>query len=196
MWLHVAGGSDTLVYQRSTIAPASYTILNFEVDDIDAGHRRTCRRRRALRALQRHRARQSGHLPRPGSIHRLVQGHVRQRTVRAPGTVEEPKDGLDVEREPAQHRPPTRVFVSIRKARSPPSHHPTFTNPTRTPSRSRATIQPRLCGRIRSHEPIAGQPPRDSTSSTISSSVIGPRQESSTSSLIVSSLAADTVRVP
>ena len=35
MWLHL-GGRDTLVYQQSTITPASYTILNFEVDDIDA----------------------------------------------------------------------------------------------------------------------------------------------------------------
>lgn len=35
MWLHLAGGRDTLVYQQSDPTPASYTILNFEVDDID-----------------------------------------------------------------------------------------------------------------------------------------------------------------
>jgi catechol 2,3-dioxygenase-like lactoylglutathione lyase family enzyme len=35
MWLHLAGGRDTLVYPQSDVTPASYTILNFEVDDID-----------------------------------------------------------------------------------------------------------------------------------------------------------------
>jgi catechol 2,3-dioxygenase-like lactoylglutathione lyase family enzyme len=35
MWLHLAGGRDTLVYQQPAATPASYTILNFEVDDID-----------------------------------------------------------------------------------------------------------------------------------------------------------------
>jgi catechol 2,3-dioxygenase-like lactoylglutathione lyase family enzyme len=35
MWLHLVGGRDTLVYQQADLTPASYTILNFEVDDID-----------------------------------------------------------------------------------------------------------------------------------------------------------------
>ncbi len=35
MWLHTAGGRDTLVYEQPDAAPASFTILNFEVDDID-----------------------------------------------------------------------------------------------------------------------------------------------------------------
>ena len=35
MWLHLAGDRDTLVYQQPDATPASYTILNFEVDDID-----------------------------------------------------------------------------------------------------------------------------------------------------------------
>jgi catechol 2,3-dioxygenase-like lactoylglutathione lyase family enzyme len=35
MWLHLAGGRDTLVYEQPHLTPASYTILNFEVDDID-----------------------------------------------------------------------------------------------------------------------------------------------------------------
>ncbi len=35
MWLHLAGGRDTLVYEQSNATPASFTILNFEVDDID-----------------------------------------------------------------------------------------------------------------------------------------------------------------
>ena len=33
--LHLAGGRDTLVYPKPDHAPATYTILNFAVDDID-----------------------------------------------------------------------------------------------------------------------------------------------------------------
>jgi catechol 2,3-dioxygenase-like lactoylglutathione lyase family enzyme len=36
MSLHLAGGRDTLVYASPTFQPGSYTILNFEVDDVDA----------------------------------------------------------------------------------------------------------------------------------------------------------------
>jgi catechol 2,3-dioxygenase-like lactoylglutathione lyase family enzyme len=36
MWLHLAGGRDTLVYPQPGATPASYTILNFEVGDIEA----------------------------------------------------------------------------------------------------------------------------------------------------------------
>jgi Glyoxalase/Bleomycin resistance protein/Dioxygenase superfamily len=35
MWLHLASGRDMLVHEQSNVTPASYTILNFEVDDID-----------------------------------------------------------------------------------------------------------------------------------------------------------------
>ncbi len=34
--LHLAGGRDTLVYPKPDHVPAAYTILNFQVDDIDA----------------------------------------------------------------------------------------------------------------------------------------------------------------
>ncbi|MGH3150817.1 MAG: VOC family protein [Streptosporangiaceae bacterium] len=34
--LHLAGGRDTLVYPKPDHQPATYTILNFQVDDIDA----------------------------------------------------------------------------------------------------------------------------------------------------------------
>jgi catechol 2,3-dioxygenase-like lactoylglutathione lyase family enzyme len=33
--LHLAGGRDTLVYPKPDHAPATYTILNFPVDDIE-----------------------------------------------------------------------------------------------------------------------------------------------------------------
>jgi predicted enzyme related to lactoylglutathione lyase len=34
--LQLAGGRDTLVYRKDDFVPATYTILNFEVDDVDA----------------------------------------------------------------------------------------------------------------------------------------------------------------
>jgi|SRR5262245_38157548 len=33
--LHLAGGRDTLVYAKPDFVPATYTVLNFEVDDVD-----------------------------------------------------------------------------------------------------------------------------------------------------------------
>lgn len=36
MAVHLAGGRDTLVYVKPDFTPATYTILNFEVDDVDA----------------------------------------------------------------------------------------------------------------------------------------------------------------
>jgi catechol 2,3-dioxygenase-like lactoylglutathione lyase family enzyme len=35
LMLHLAGGRDTLVYRKPDFVPATYTILNFPVDDID-----------------------------------------------------------------------------------------------------------------------------------------------------------------
>jgi catechol 2,3-dioxygenase-like lactoylglutathione lyase family enzyme len=35
LMLHLAGGRDTLVYRKPGFVPATYTILNFPVDDID-----------------------------------------------------------------------------------------------------------------------------------------------------------------
>lgn len=34
--IQLAGGRDTLLYAKPDFVPATYTILNFEVDDIDA----------------------------------------------------------------------------------------------------------------------------------------------------------------
>ena len=36
MTLHLAGGRDTLVYPKPDHTPATYTVLNFPVDDIEA----------------------------------------------------------------------------------------------------------------------------------------------------------------
>ncbi len=42
--LHLAGDRDTLVYPKPDHVPASYTILNFQVDDIDAAVNELVRR--------------------------------------------------------------------------------------------------------------------------------------------------------
>jgi predicted enzyme related to lactoylglutathione lyase len=34
--LHLAGDRDTLIYEKPDFEPATYTILNFTVDDVDA----------------------------------------------------------------------------------------------------------------------------------------------------------------
>jgi catechol 2,3-dioxygenase-like lactoylglutathione lyase family enzyme len=34
--LNLDGGRDTLVYRKEDFVPATYTVLNFEVDDVDA----------------------------------------------------------------------------------------------------------------------------------------------------------------
>src|SRR5690242_15327994 len=34
--LHLAGGRDTLIYNKPDFAPATYTILNFQVEDVRA----------------------------------------------------------------------------------------------------------------------------------------------------------------
>ena len=36
MVLRLAGGRDTIVYLKPDFTPATYTVLNFEVDDVDA----------------------------------------------------------------------------------------------------------------------------------------------------------------
>ncbi len=35
MSIQLAGGRDTLIYRKPDFVPATYTVLNFEVDDID-----------------------------------------------------------------------------------------------------------------------------------------------------------------
>ena len=71
--IQLAGGRDTLVYAKPDFVPATYTILNFEVDDIDAAVDELASRGRHLRALRRLRAGREGHRPRPGPLDRLVQ---------------------------------------------------------------------------------------------------------------------------
>ena len=36
MTLHLAGGRDTFVYEKPDFVPATYTILNFQVPDVEA----------------------------------------------------------------------------------------------------------------------------------------------------------------
>ncbi len=82
MTLHLAGGRDTLVYVSPTFAPGSYTILNFEVDDIDAAVDGLTARGVELERYEGMEQDEKG-ISRRGPVHRLVQGPGREHPVAA-----------------------------------------------------------------------------------------------------------------
>jgi catechol 2,3-dioxygenase-like lactoylglutathione lyase family enzyme len=76
--LELADGRAVLVYGKPDHQPANFTILNFQVDDIDQavdGLR--------VRALRRHAAGREGRHARGRPLHRLVPGPGRQHPLRA-----------------------------------------------------------------------------------------------------------------
>ena len=75
------GARPTLVYPRPGHVPAEYTILNFDVADVEAEVDALDRARRGLRALRGRPAGREGHLARARTRHRLVQGPGRQHPV-------------------------------------------------------------------------------------------------------------------
>ena len=82
--LHLAGGRDTIVYEKPDFVPATYTVLNFPVDDVgqavDELRHGACASR-STRASVRTTRRDAG----AGPGHRLVQGPCRQHPQRAEG---------------------------------------------------------------------------------------------------------------
>ena len=90
--LHLAGGRDTLVYPKPDHVPATYTILNFAVDDIDAAVDELISRGVQPEKIRRPGPGRQGHQPRRGTLHRLVQGPGRERPGRPPGAlIRDPK---------------------------------------------------------------------------------------------------------
>ena len=83
--LKLAGDRATLVYPKPDFEPATYTILNFPVDDVEATVDGLSERGVDLRALRGRRAGREGHFPRHGTDHRLVQGPGGQRARRDRG---------------------------------------------------------------------------------------------------------------
>ena len=67
--LHLAGDRPTIVYPKPDHTPATYTILNFPVDDIDAAVDELAARGVELRALRRLRAGRAGHRRAAGGPH-------------------------------------------------------------------------------------------------------------------------------
>ena len=49
--LHLAGGTTVLIYPKPNHVPATFTILNFPVDNIEQAADQLTKERRALRAL-------------------------------------------------------------------------------------------------------------------------------------------------
>ncbi len=72
--LHHPDDHDTLIYLKPDFAPATYTVLNFPVSDIDQAVDELCREGRQLRAVRGLRPRRQGHRARQRSEHRVVQG--------------------------------------------------------------------------------------------------------------------------
>jgi hypothetical protein len=89
--LNLAGGRDTLIYLKPGFNPATYTILNFVVDNVEEtveelASRGVCFERRRLRPGR------EGHLSRRGrAAHRLVQGSGRKHPLGARGTLTQTK---------------------------------------------------------------------------------------------------------
>ena len=70
--LHIAGGRDTIVYPKPDHTPATFTILNFPVDDIEAAVDALTARGGRVRTLRFRRF--QGDQPPRRPAHRLVQG--------------------------------------------------------------------------------------------------------------------------
>ena len=81
--LHIAGDRPILVYPKPNHTPASFTILNFPVDDIEpAVDQLAARGVRFERYEGTRRDRREGHLPRRRPTHRVVHRPGGQRAVR------------------------------------------------------------------------------------------------------------------
>ena len=81
--LKFPGGHTVLIYPKGDAhEPATFTVLNIEVDDIDATVDQLTACRRGVRALRRRgRPGRARHRARRGPAHRLVQGSSRQHPV-------------------------------------------------------------------------------------------------------------------
>ena len=85
--LHLAGDRDTLVYPKPDHVPASYTILNFQVDDIDAAVGELASRGVQLERYDGLGQDEKG-INRAGrTVHRLVQGPGREHPGGAAGAL-------------------------------------------------------------------------------------------------------------
>ena len=72
--IQLAGGRDTLVYAKPDFVPATYTILNFEVDDVDAAVDELAAQGRRASSATRASSRTRRASPAARVPHRLVQG--------------------------------------------------------------------------------------------------------------------------
>ena len=83
MALKLTGG-DIFVYRKPDFVPATYTILNFEVDDIDAAVDDLSSRGVSFERYDGFEQDEKGISPWPRPPHRLVQGPGRQHPLGAP----------------------------------------------------------------------------------------------------------------
>jgi catechol 2,3-dioxygenase-like lactoylglutathione lyase family enzyme len=91
--LDLAGDRPTLVYLQPDATPASYTILNFPVEDVDKAVDELAQRGVRFERYDGFEQDEKGHQPRPRAADRLVQGSRRQRALRPPGGLEPRSSG-------------------------------------------------------------------------------------------------------
>ena len=72
--LQLAGDRPTMIYPKADFTPATYTILNFPVEDVDAAVDELTARGVEIRALRRLRPGREGHHARQRPDDRLVHG--------------------------------------------------------------------------------------------------------------------------
>ena len=99
--LHIAGGRDTIVYPKSDHKPASFTILNFPVEDIDDAVDELAERGVSFERYDGMAQDREGHLAQPRRpADRVVQGSggqyprpARARLATGPGACAGPRRG-------------------------------------------------------------------------------------------------------
>ena len=89
--LHLDGGDrPTLIYPKPDHEPASYTILNFQVEDVEQAVDELAARGVTMEKYEGFDQDEKGDHARPGAGHRLVQGPGRQRPRRPRGVAARP----------------------------------------------------------------------------------------------------------
>ena len=131
MSLDLAGDRGTLVYQKPDFTPATYTILNFPVDDIDQAVDELAARGVSFERYDGFEQDEKGIARGDGADDRLVQGSGRQRAVRA-------SRSLGRLPRPAPHRRPPRRWPAAAPPRAGRAARPPPRSPRRRRRRRRA----------------------------------------------------------
>ncbi|HEU5454357.1 MAG TPA: VOC family protein [Nocardioides sp.] len=85
--LDLTGGGTVMIYAKDSHQPATYTVLNFPVDDVEKAVDRAHGQGRRVRTVRRLRPGRARDLPGARTAHRVVHRPRGQRAVGSPGSV-------------------------------------------------------------------------------------------------------------